>query len=136
MSTYQPRSATSIVRRLQLILLLMIAWEALAIVAELSFGGPLFEISGNKLSGLMAGRGALGGAAVLPLMIYVYALRQPLRYRGLLWLGVLESAVAVMFCVFHLAVGDIQFEGIVLPLVVSAVFLVLLLLNMPRGKVV
>jgi hypothetical protein len=136
MSTYQPRSATSIVRRLQLILLLMIVWEALAILAELSFGGPLFELSGDKLSGLMAGRGAFGGAAVLPLVIYVYALRQPLRYRGLLWLGVLENGVAVLFSVFHLAVGDIEFQGVALPLAVSAVFVVLLLLNMPRGKVV
>jgi hypothetical protein len=135
MSTYQPTSLTSIVQRLRLILFLMIIWEALAIVSELSFGSFLFEISGDKISGILAGRGSFGGAAVMPMFIYIYALRAPLRYRGLLYLAMLENAAAILFCVFHLAVGNLEVQGAFLTMVVSAIFLVAFLLNLPRGKV-
>jgi hypothetical protein len=135
MSIYEPRSLTSIVQRLRLILFLMIIWEALAVIAELSFGSFLFEISGDKISGILAGRGSFGGAAVMPMFIYIYALRAPLRYRGLLYLAMLENAAAILFCVFHLAVGNVEVQGAFLTMVVSAIFLVAFLLNLPRGKV-
>lgn len=135
MSTYEPRSLTSIVQRLRLILFLMIIWEALAVVAELSFGGFLFEISGEKISGFLAARGSFAGAALLPMFIYIYALRAPLRYRGLLYLAVLENATAILFSLFHLAVGDLEAQGVVATMVISAVFLLAFLLNLPRGRV-
>ena len=135
MSTFQPRSLTSIVQRLRLLLFLMIVWEGLAIIAELSFGTFFFEISGDKISGLLAGRGSFGGAAVMPMFIYIYALRSPLRYRGLLYLAVLENASALLFCVYHLAVGDIEGPSVVPTMAVSAAFVVAFLLNLPRGKV-
>ena len=113
----------------------MIIWEVLLLLAAISFGGPLFQISDDKISGVLGARGAFGGAAVLPLVIYVYALRQPLRYRGLLWLGVLENAVAALFSVFHLAAGDVEAQAFIVPLIASLIFVVLLLVNMPRGKV-
>src|SRR5262245_48254756 len=135
MTTYEPRSLTSIVQRLRLLLFLMVIWEALAIIAELSFGGFLFEISGHKISGFLAGRGSFGGAAILPMFIYIYALRAPLRYRGLLYLAVLENAATILFCLFHLAVGDVEAQGVVGVMAVSAVLLVAFLLNLPRGSV-
>lgn len=135
MSTYEPRSLTSIVQRLRLILFLMIIWEAIAIITELSFGGFLFDISGNKIGGYLAGRGSFAGAAVMPMFIYIYALRAPLRYRGLLYLAVLENAAAILFSLFHLAVGDLEAQGVIPTMVVSACFLVAFLLNLPRGKV-
>lgn len=136
MSTYEPRSLTSIVQRLRLILFLMIIWEALAIISELSFGSFLFDISGDKISGLLAGRGSFGGAAVMPMFIYIYALRAPLRYRGLLYLAMLENAAAILFGVFHLAVGNIEAQGVIATMVISAFFLAAFLLNLPRGKVI
>lgn len=135
MSTYEPRSLTSIVQRLRLILFLMIIWEALAIISELSFGSFLFDISGDKIGGLLAGRGSFGGAAVMPMFIYIYALRAPLRYRGLLYLAMLENAAAILFSVYHLAVGNIEAQGVIATMVISAVFLAAFLLNLPRGKV-
>src|SRR5688500_5624640 len=113
MSTYEPRSLTSIVQRLRLILFLMVIWEALAVITELSFGSFFFEISDDKIGGLLAARGSFGGAAVMPMFIYIYALRAPLRYRGLLYLAVLENAAAILFSVFHLAVGDLEAQGVV-----------------------
>ena len=135
MSTYEPRSLTSIVQRLRVILFLMIIWEALAIITELSFGEPLFEISGDKISGFLAARGSFAGAAVMPMFIYIYALRAPLRYRGLLYLAVLENATAILFSVFHLAVGDLEAQGVIATMLISAIFLAAFLLNLPRGKV-
>jgi len=135
MSTYEPRSLTSIVQRLRLILFLMIIWEALAIVAELSFGGFLFEISGDKIGGFLAARGSFGGAAVMPMFIYIYALRAPLRYRGLLYLACLENAVAILFALYHFVAGDLEGQAVVITMAISAGFLVAFLLNLPRGKV-
>ena len=50
----------------------------------------------------------------------------------MLWLGVIEQGATALFAVYHTAVGDIDFEGMVLPLAVAAALLVLLLTNMPR----
>jgi hypothetical protein len=71
----------------------------------------------------------------MPMFIYIYALRAPLRYRGLLYLAVLENAAAILFCVFHLAVGNLEVEGAFVTMLVSAIFLVAFLVNLPRGKV-
>src|SRR3989304_227157 len=52
-------------RRLQFLLLLLIVWDALALAAELSFGGPLFEPSDGAIGGLLAGGRAAPSAAPL-----------------------------------------------------------------------
>jgi hypothetical protein len=44
MSSLDAPHNTSITRRLQGLLLLLIFWDAFAVLAELSFGSPLFEI--------------------------------------------------------------------------------------------
>jgi hypothetical protein len=116
--------------------LLLIVWEAIGLLAELSFGGPLINVDDGKIGGALAARGSLGGALVVPLTLYIYALvRGPLRYRGLMWIGVLEQAMVALFAVFHIAADDIQPEGAVLPIVVSLGLVALLLVNMPRGDV-
>lgn len=132
MTTGAPAAETQ-TRRLQLLLLVLIFWDALALAAEVSFGGPLFKISGDKIGGVLAGRGSFGGAALVFLLAYVYGLvRNPLRHRGVLWLGVLEQAGAALFSAFHVLVGDMGVEAGIVPIVVSGALFVLLLLNMPR----
>jgi len=122
-------------RRLQLVLLLMIVWEVLAIVAELTFGGPLFKISDGEIGGIIGGRGGFSGLALVPLAIYAYVLlRGPLRFAGLLWVGVLEQGAAALFIVYHLAVGVVKFEASIAPLIVSGGLVILLLVNMPRNE--
>ncbi len=112
----------------------MVVWDALALIAELSFGSPLFKVSGDQIGGVLAAHGSFGGAMVVPLALYVYTfVRGPLRYRGVLWLGALEQSAAALFAVYHAAAGDVKVEGIIVPLVVSGALLVLLLVNMPRG---
>jgi hypothetical protein len=120
--------------RLQLVLLLLIAWDLIGLLAELGFGSPLFKVSGDRVTGILAARGSFGGALVVPLTLYIYALiRGPMRYRGLVWIGVLEQAMVVVFAIYHTAANDIRVAGAVAPVVVSSALIVLLLLNMPRG---
>jgi hypothetical protein len=118
---------------IRLILVLLIVWGALALVAELSFGSFLFEISGDEISGVLAARGGFSGAAVVPLTLYVYAfIRGPVRYRGLLWIGVLEQGVAAFAAGYHVLLGHISPEGGIVSFLVSIALMVLLLTNMPR----
>ncbi len=131
------QSRRGVQRRLQLILVLMITWEALGLLAELTFGGPLFKVSGAKADGFLAAHGSFGAAMVVPLTLYVYAfVRGPLRYRGLLWVGVLEHSLAGLAASYHLLMNDIETDAMLLPLVVSVALVVLLLTNIPRGEVV
>src|SRR5215210_5497193 len=103
---------SALARRLQLVLLLMVLWDILVLIADLSFGSPLLKTSDHKITGLIAGRAELGGAALVPMALYVYAIvRGPLRHPGLLWVGGFEQGAAALFSVFHLAAGDIEVEG-------------------------
>ena len=122
-------------RRLQLLLLAMILWDVLALVAELSFGSPLFKIDGHKITGVLAARGSFDAAMAVPIVVYIYGIvRGPMRHRGVLWVGVVEQAATALAAVFHVAANDIAIGGIIVPLIVSMVLLVLLLLSMPRGQ--
>jgi hypothetical protein len=48
---------------------------------------------------------------------------------------VVEQGAAALFAVYHVAVKDINVVGAVVPLVIALVFLVALLINMPRAYV-
>ena len=119
---------------IQLVLGLLIVWDAAALIAELTFGSFLFKISGDEMGGVLAARGAFNGATIVPLTLYVYAMaRGPQRYRGLVWVGVLEQSVAAVAAGYHLVLNDIKPEGAIPSLVISVTLLVLLLTNMPRA---
>jgi hypothetical protein len=137
MSAAPARPGLSATRRLQIILLLLIAWDVLALVAEISFGGALFKLNdAGEVTGVLATRGGFNGAAAVPLTLYVYALiRGPLRYRGLIWIGVLEQGVIALAAALHIILDHATPEGAALPLAVSLALVVLLLVNMPRGQV-
>ena len=121
--------------RLQLVLLLLILWNVVALLAELSFGGPLLKVSDGKIGGLLAARGSVSGAVVVPLALYIYALvRGPMRYRGLVWIGVLEQSMIIVFGIYHVIADDITAEGAILPIAISGFLVFLLLTSMPRGQ--
>jgi hypothetical protein len=135
MSSADSRSSHATDRRLQLLLLVMIAWDALALMAEVSFGSPLLKIDGDKLGGVLAARASMSGASVVTMVMYLFALvRGPVRHRGVLWAGVIELGAGALFAVYHGAIGDIKVEGMIVTLIVSTGLLVLLLLSMPRAQ--
>lgn len=134
MSTLDSRQNTAQLRRLQLLLLLMILWDVLALVAELSFGGPLIKIDDDAIGGILGARASFSGAAVVPIGLYFYALvRGPLRHRGVLWCAALEQGAAALFGVYHVAANHVEVGGTIAPVVVALVLLVMVLINMPNA---
>ncbi len=122
------RPAAASHARLQLILILLAAWDLLAFFLELT-NTSLLAIGG--IDGALGARSVSGASAVLGIA-YLYAARNPLRYRFILWLATIEQFIALFATTFHWARGDIHFAQAALPLLVSAVFLVLLMANMPK----
>jgi hypothetical protein len=114
--------------RLQLILLSLAAWNLLTFALELTNSGP---INVEGIDGLLGARSASGAVAVLAIA-YVYAARNPVRYRFVLWLASLEQCVALFSTTFHWARGDVGAGEALVPIIVAATFLVLLMANFPR----
>ena len=114
--------------RLQLVLIALAAWNLVGFLLELT-NARLIEVDG--IDGLLGAR-AVGGAAAVLAIAYIYAARNPVRYRFVLWLASLEQFVALFATTFHWARGDLKFSESFIPMIVSVVFLILLMINLPR----
>lgn len=114
--------------RLQLVLVLLAAWDLLGFALELT--NTRF-LSIHDIDGVMGARSVSGSMAVLAIG-YLYAARNPIRYRFVLWLASLEQFIALFSSTFHWARGDIGFSESALPIAVAAGFLVLLMTGLPR----
>jgi hypothetical protein len=114
--------------RLQLILVVLAAWNILAFLLELTNAGPL---SVGDIDGVLGGRAISGSVGVLG-VAYLYAARNPVRYRFVLWLATLEQVAALFTAAFHWARDDIAANEAIVPILVAAAFLVLLMANLPR----
>ncbi len=115
---------------LRIILLLMAAWDIIGAVVQLMFDTSLFRSTASP-PGSLPGRG-FSGALFVTAAVYLIA-RNPVRYRPTLWLGVLEQLVAVCTGIFHGARQDLKWGDEIVPVGVAIAFLMLLLLNFPRG---
>ena len=131
MDSYQKRLVPT--GPLRIILLLMAAWDIIGAVVQLMFDTSLFSMRAQPV-GILAGRG-FSGALFVTAALYLIAARNPVRYRNVLWLGVLEQLVAVCVGIFHGARQDLKWGGEIVPVGVAMAFLILLLLNFPRGGV-
>lgn len=114
--------------RLQLVLVLLAAWDLLAFFLEL---GQTSLLKLGSIDGLLGGRSVSGAVLVLAIA-YLYAARNPIRYRIVLWLATIEQFIALFATTFHWARGDIGFGQAVVPILVASIFLILLLMYMPK----
>ncbi len=114
--------------RLQLVLILLAAWDLLAFFLELT-NTRLLKIGG--IDGVLGARSVSGTLAVLAIA-YIYAARNPMRHRVILWMATLEQFIALFTCTFHWARGDVGAGEVLVPIVAAALLLVLLLTNLPR----
>lgn len=114
--------------RLQLILLLLALWDLLAFALELT-NTRLLSI--GRIDGALGARPISGTVGVLAIA-YLYAARNPVRHRFVLWLASLEQVVALFSAMFHWARGDIGFGQAALPIVVAVAFVALLASSLPR----
>lgn len=114
--------------RLQLILLVLAAWNLASFLLQLG-NVSLLHVEG--VDGVLGARAMSGATGVLAIA-YIYAARNPVRHRFVLWLASVEQLVALFSYTFHWARGDYGTGEVLLPIVISLVFLVVLLTNMPR----
>jgi hypothetical protein len=136
MSAAPLRTAGSDVRKLQTLLGLLIIWNLLALLTELTFGGFLAHADGDRIDGVFGARMGFSGSALALAALYLYALvRGPVRHRNVFWVAIIEQGAAAFFAVYHFGVDDITVTAMVVPLVVACALLLLLFVNMPRGQV-
>lgn len=114
--------------RLQLLLILLAAYNFLTFLLELT-NTRLLEI--GDIDGLLGARAVSGSMAVLA-VAYVYAARNPVRYRFIIWLALIEQFVAMFSATFHWARNDIGVGEAIVPIGIAVVFLLLLMANLPR----
>ena len=122
------RPGSALRARLQLILILLAFWNILTFCLELT-NTPLLEVGG--VDGMLGARSASGAIAVLA-VAYLYAARNPIRYRFVLGLAVIEQFIAMFSSTFHWARGDVCAGEAVLPIFVAAAFLLAIVSNLPR----
>lgn len=113
--------------RLQLILVALAAWNLVGYGAGL-VDSSLLHVA---VDGMLGGRAVSGASAVLALA-YLYAARSPFRYRFVIWLAAVEQVVALFSMGFHWMRDDVTSGDIWLPMLAAAVFLTLLMVNLPR----
>lgn len=114
--------------RLQLLLVLLAAWDLLAFLLQL-MNSRLLGVEGIR--GVLGARSVGGSLAVLA-VAYLYAARNPVRYRFVLWLAALEQLLTLFAAAFHWVRGDVGAGESMLPIVASTVLLMLLIANLPR----
>jgi hypothetical protein len=128
------RPSNANLRRLQVLLILMLLWDLIGVLASFSFGSSLMKIDGDEIGGLLAAKASFSGAGIVPIAVYFYGIvRNPIRHPGVLGVGIVEQAAAIIVSLYHVVGNDLKIEGAILTVVVSVVLLALLVVNMPRG---
>jgi hypothetical protein len=134
MSVMDGRQSNANLRRLQVLLLLMLLWDLFAVLAAFSFGSALMKIDGDEIGGLLGAKTSFSGAGIVFVGVYFYGIvRNPIRHPGVLGVGVVEQAAAILASLYHVVTNDLKPEAAILTVVMSVVLLALLLVNMPRG---
>jgi hypothetical protein len=126
-------SVLDTLRQPRIVLILLAVWGILGVVAEVLSGTFLFDLEGAEASGVFGGR-VFSASSVVPAIVYIYAARNPKRYRQVFWLALVEQVVLVLSCFYHRGAGDITWAGTIVPAVISGalIFLVFLNLFQPR----
>lgn len=118
--------------RLRLLLLGLALWDLVGFLVELAFDSSAFRVRGD-VEGFLAAR-AFSGSLIVLAAAYIYAARNPLRHRIVIWMAVLEQLAALFTGVAHWMRDDLSTGETIIPLLVALAFLVLILLNYPRER--
>jgi hypothetical protein len=120
-------------RQPRVTLALLAAWAIVGVIAEVLSGSFLFDMKGAEASGIFGGR-VFSASAIIPAIVYIWALRNPQQHRPVFWLGLIEQVVVVLSSFYHKGAGDITWAGTIVPAVISGglIFLILPNLFQPR----
>jgi hypothetical protein len=129
----QPPSFLDTLRQPRVTLGLLAAWAILAVVAEVLSDSFLFNMN-KEASGILGGR-VFSASAIIPAIVYIWALRDPQRHRPVFWLGLIEQVAVILSSFYHKGAGDVTWAGVVVPSIISGalVFLIFPNLFQPRA---
>jgi len=122
-----------VVQQPRILLVLLAAWEVVgALVEFFASSGFSLDVSGG-LDGVLAGR-ILSLQSIPLAVLYLYCARDPKRYHRIFWLALIEQGVAVAANLYHWGANHLEFEAILVNVIVSAALgaLVFLHLFQPR----
>ncbi len=120
-------------RQPRVVLILLAIWDIVGVVAQVLSDSFLFDMEGAEASGILAGR-AFSASMIVPAIIYLWAARDPKRYRQVFWLALVEQAVIVLSCFYHRGAGDITWAGTIIPAAISAGLIFLVFFNLFRPR--
>ncbi len=127
--TARPNVLITTLRRPRVMLLLLAGWALLGAISEVFSSSFLFDLHGRELDGVLGGR-ALSAEAIPLAVLYLYAARDPQRYRFVFWIAVIEQVAAIIANVYHWGAGDFSLESVILPIVVAGGLLALIFLHL------
>lgn len=130
--TVRPNVLLNTLRQPRVLLTLLAAWAGLGALTEILSDSFLLDLKGEA-NGILAGR-ALGGEAIALAALYLFAARDPARYRFVFWIALVEQVAAIILNFYHWGADDFGFESIILPVVVAIGFLVLLIPNLVQPR--
>ncbi len=114
-------------RQPRVTLALLAAWAILAVIAEMLSRTFLFDM--KEASGILGGR-VFSASAIIPAIVYIWALRDPQRHRPVFWLALIEQVVVVLSSFYHRGKGDITWAGTIVPAVVAGALICLIFPNL------
>jgi hypothetical protein len=111
---------------------LLATWAILAVVAEVLSDSFLFDMD-KEASGILGGR-VFSASAVIPAIVYIWALRDPQRHRPVFWLGLIEQVVVILSSFYHKGAGDVTWAGAIVPSIISGGLIFLIFPNLFQGR--
>ena len=111
---------------------LLAAWAIVGVAAELLSDSLLFDMK-REASGILGGR-VFSASALIPAIVYIWALRDPQRHRPVFWLGLIEQVALVLSSFYHKGAGDIGWEGVIIPSIISGAIIFLIFPNLFQPK--
>jgi hypothetical protein len=121
-------SVLDMLRQPRVMLVLLATWDILGVLAQLLSDSFLFNMKAEA-SGVFGGR-AFSASALIPAIVYLWALRDPQQHRRVFWLGLIEQVVLVLSSFYHRGAGDVSWAGAIIPSVISGALIFLIFPNL------
>jgi len=124
-------------RQPRVTLALLATWAIVGVLTQLLSDSFLFDMKGHEASGIFGGR-VFSSSALIPAIVYIWALRDPQRHRPVFWLGLIEQVALIISSAYHAGANDISWAGAIIPSIMSIglIFLIFPNLFQPRAAAV
>ena len=119
-------------RQPRVMLVLLAIWDIVGVLAQLLSDSLLFDMK-REASGVLGGR-AFSASALIPAIVYLWALRDPQQHRRVFWLGLIEQVALILSSFYHKGAGDIGWEGVIIPSIISGALIFLIFPNLFQPK--